>query len=50
MPGVRGTGFKFAECHSLFLGTITLLTLASSPKATCDSDGAKSKVQGDSLF
>lgn len=50
MPGVRVSGFKFAERHCLFLGTITLLSLASSPKATCDSDRVKSKVQEDSLF
>lgn len=50
VPDVRGNGFKFAEHRCFFLGIITLLSLASSPEATCDSDRMKSKVQEDSLF
>ena len=45
MLGIRGSGFKFAECHCLFLGTTTLLSLASFPKATCDSDRVKWKYK-----
>lgn len=53
VPDVRGNGFKYLNLQSIvffFLRIIILLSLVSSPKATCDSNRVKLKVQEDSLF